>query len=205
MFSTDMRKFIDIVEARKVSDPDIEYIDDKDKVTVKLSGKKSGPITKLSNTYIKIRDLEKELKEEKAKLTPELKRTVNELFDAEDALKTKYIETVSNLLTITKDISASEKREFDYDGFFNEASELLEDTALKLLLDLKEKYTNIKQVSGRTGSLRDVKIKESENTGFLSNLNKWATDYASKIKKKISMFDKRYEKLKKKYGISKYT
>lgn len=202
MSNNDMRKFIDIVEARKIGDPDIKYTDDKDKVTVKLSGKASSPITRLSNTYMKIRELEKDLKKEKDQLTPELKNVIGELFDAEDVAKTKYIETVSNIVTITKDIKDSEKTEFDYEGFFDEASELLEDTVLKVLMDLREKYTNVKKVSGRSGSLRDIKVKESLDTGFFSNLKDWATQYKDKTMKKLSIFDQKFEKLKRKYGVS---
>ena len=201
MSNTDMRKYIDIVEARKVGDPEVEYIDDKDKVTAKLSGKASSPITRLSNTYMKIRELEKQIKQEKESLTPELKQVVGDLFDAEDAFKTKYVETVSNIVTITKDIKDSEKTEFDYEGFFDEASQLLEDNVLTVLMDLKEKYTNIKKVSGRTGSLRDVKVKESTDTGFLSNLKDWVNFYKSKLMKKIPIFDKKFEKLKRKYKV----
>lgn len=201
MSNTDMRKYIDIIEARKVGDPEVEYIDDKDKVTAKLSGKSSSPITRLSNTYMKIRELEKQIKQEKDSLTPELKQVVSDLFDAEDAFKTKYVETVKNIVTITKDIKDSEKTEFDYEGFFDEASQLLEDTVLTVLMDLKEKYTNIKKVSGRTGSLRDVKVKESTDIGFLSNLKDWVSFYKSKLMKKIPIFDKKFEKLKRKYKV----
>lgn len=203
MSNNDMRKYIDIVEARRVGDPDVSYKDEKDTVTAKVSGKTSVQITKISNTYMKIRELEKQIKSEKDSLTPELKSVVNDLFDAEDAFKTKYVETVSNIVTIAKDIKDSEKTEFDYQGFFDEASQMLEDNVLKVLMDLKEKYTNIKKVSGRSGSLRDVKVKESLSSGFLGNLKNWASDYKNKIIKKIPILDKRFEILKRKYNVDK--
>lgn len=206
--SKDMRELINIVEARKAGNPDVEYVDDKDKVTVKLKGGESAPITRLSNQYLEIKKIEKELKEKKDKLTPEIKDAIDELFDASDALKTKYIETVKNTLTITKDISPTEKEEFDAEGFFNELSELLDREIYQTLLDIKKKYTNIKKSSGRRGSLRDVKVKENtdeSNSSFIKNLKSWVSNYVRKINKKISNFDNKFKRLKRKYKIHSFT
>lgn len=208
MSSQDMRELINIVdEARKTGSPDVEYIDDKDKVTVKLKGAESGPITKLSNQYMEIKKLEKELKDKKDALTPEIKDSIDELFDASDALKTKYIETVKNTITITKDISPSEKEEFDAEGFFSELSELVDKEIYQTLLDIKEKYTNIKKSSGRRGSIRDVKVKENNHndSNFVKNLKNWVTDYVKKINRKLSTFDSKLNKLKRKYKVHRFT
>lgn len=208
MSSQDMRELINIVdEARKTGSPDVEYIDDNDKVTVKLKGAESSPITKLSNQYMEIKKLEKELKDKKDALTPEIKDAIDELFDASDALKTKYIETVKNIITITKDISPSEKEEFDAEGFFSELSELVDKEIYQTLLDIKEKYTNIKKSSGRRGSIRDVKVKENNHndSNFAKKLKNWVTDYVRKINRKISSFDNKLEKLKRKYKVHRYT
>lgn len=207
MSSQDMRKLINIVEARKSGNPDVEYIDDKDKVTVKLKGTESAPITKLSNQYMEIKKIEAELKERKDKLNPEIKDAVDELFDASDALKTKYIETVKNTLTITKDISPTEKEEFDAEGFFSELAELVDEEIYKTLLDIKEKYTNIKKSSGRRGSLRDIKVKESNHNDskFIKNLKNWVSDYVKKINRKLSTFDSKLKKLKRKYKVNRFT
>lgn len=210
MSSQDMRELINIVESRKTGSPDVEYVDDNDKVTVKLKGAESAPITKLSNQYMEIKKLEKELKEKKDALTPEIKDAIDELFDASDALKTKYIETVKNTITITKDISPTEKEEFDAEGFFSELSELVDKEIYQTLLDIKEKYTNIKKSSGRRGSIRDVKVKENNHkdrssSNFIKNLKNWVNDYVKKIKRKISTFDSKLEKLKRKYKVHRFT
>jgi hypothetical protein len=200
--SQEIRKILNVLEARTPSD-DISYTDEKDKVTIDVKGRKSAEITKLAKQFMEVKKLEKDLKETKDSMTDSIKNVAEALFDAEDALKTKYIKTVSVAMTITKDISASKKEEFDIDGFFSELHNLLDKEIVSKLLDLKEKYTNIKDVAGRKGSLRDVKIKEEViSESFMSNLKDWASDFANKITKKLPIFDKKLQKLMKRYGLS---
>jgi hypothetical protein len=198
----EIRKILNVLEARTPNN-EISYTDEKDKLTIDIKGKKSAEITKLAKQFMEVKKLEKELKETKDSMTDNIKRVTEALFDAEDALKTKYIKTVSTVMTITKDISPSQKEEFDVDGFFKELHDLLDKDIVSKLLDLKEKYTNIKEISGRKGSLRDVKIKEEViSESFMSSLKEWTLDFANKIMKRLPLFDKKLQKLMKKYGIS---
>ena len=202
MSGIEIRKFLNIIEANQPKS-DITYTDDKDSVTASITGKTSGNITKLAKQYMKVRELESQLKQEKDSMTENIKSIADDLFKAEDALKTKYIKTVSASMTITKDISPSKKEEFDVEGFFNEVYELLDKDIVSQLEDLKQKYINIKTIPGRKGSLRDVKMKESFVTeNFMTNLKNWAKDFANKIMRRLPLFDKKFEKIKRRYGVS---
>ena len=147
-------------------------------------------------------EIERGIKAEKSRISEKLKGSVKELFDAEDALKTKYVETVSTIISIKKDVEEREEETFDIDGFFEEMHDLLDNEIVDKLLEIREKYINIRKISAKEGGIGTVKIKESViSESFVSNLNKWAESFANGIMKRLSIFDKKVDKIKRRYRV----
>lgn len=202
MSSQEIRNIINLMEARQPSD-EVSYTDNETSVTAKLKGKKSSEFTRLATQYDEIMDIERGLKSEKQRISDKLKSSVKDLFDAEDALKTKYVETVSAAISVKKDVEAREEETFDLDGFFEEVYDLLDKEIVSKLLEIREKYINIRKVGAREGGIGTVKIKESIiKESFLSNLKDWASDFATRITRRLPIVDKRFNKIKRKHSVA---
>lgn len=199
MSNQEMRNILNILEARR---DDVDYTDDEKSVKATVKGKTSGEFTKLANQYTEVMEIERGIKAEKSRISEKLKGSVKELFDAEDALKTKYVETVSTIISIKKDVEEREEETFDIDGFFEEMHDLLDNEIVDKLLEIREKYINIRKISAKEGGIGTVKIKESViSESFVSNLNKWAESFANGIMKRLSIFDKKVDKIKRRYRV----
>lgn len=202
MSSQEIRNIINLMEARQPS-ADISYTDTETSATAKLKGKKSSEFTRLATQYDEIMEIERGIKSEKRRISEKLKSSVKDLFDAEDALKTKYVETVSAAISVKKDVEARDEETFDLDGFFEEVYDLLDKEIVSKLLEIREKYINIRKVGAREGGIGTVKIKESIiKESFLSNLKDWASDFANRITRRLPIVDKRFNKIKRKYGVA---
>lgn len=203
MSSQEIRNIINLMEARQPSD-EISYTDTETSVTAKLKGKKSSEFTRLAKQYNEIMEIERGIKSEKQRISEKLKSSVKELFDAEDELITKYIKTAGEvIITVKKGSEAREEEIFDVDGFFEAVYDLFDEEIVSPLLEIKETYTNIRKVGAREGGIGTVKIKESIiKESFLSNLKDWVSDFANRITRRLPIVDKRFNKIKRKYGVA---
>jgi len=98
-----IRELINIFEDRIGDNPDVSYEDMNGKVIARLQSYNSQTYTKLAQKLLKIEELEKEIKALKAEVKSETKENVADLFDADDALSTRIVETISFVFSMTKD------------------------------------------------------------------------------------------------------
>lgn len=84
--SAQIRKYITLLESRN---PDLEYEDEKDKVIARLYSYESQSYTKLAQKLERISQLEDEIKALKNEVKIETKERIQDLFEAEDAAKTR--------------------------------------------------------------------------------------------------------------------
>ena len=121
--SEDMRKLINIVEsyrnvlneARIEDNPDVKYelagatkaktaAEEFSKITAFISGKTSELFTKLAKKFSEIDRLTKRIQQLRDEVNQEAKDQIDALFNAEDEVYTRYIETVSLSITMSKAI-----------------------------------------------------------------------------------------------------
>jgi uncharacterized ferredoxin-like protein len=86
---------------------DVEYTEKKikgiiDRVTALLSGKQEAPFNRIANIYKRIDTRIKKLSERKDLLNDAVKRKAESLFDAEDAILTRVVETATLSIMLTK-------------------------------------------------------------------------------------------------------
>lgn len=203
----DMRKLIMIVEGR---DPEIEYTDKEtkgvlDKVIATLSGTQSSGFTRVGKKYKEIDRIEKEIAAQKKQLNAETKEKMEELFDVEDEVLTRVVETASLTLTLSKQTAAKKAEyekvsELDAEGMLNELAEMLPDLT-NTLNTLRKKYTKeVERVkspakSATTARLSAPKFKK-ESVELNEGLSDWVQKFKTWASKKLSRFDSKFNKLK---------
>lgn len=114
------------------------------KVTLELEGHDSAAMSRLMTRYKRLDRQWKMLEERRNKVNSEVKAVVDEIFDAEDALVTRIVETVSYTVMLTKATPASEKAattKVDYESAYAELARLvpeLEEKAKEILAKYSE-------------------------------------------------------------------
>lgn len=187
-------------EARR---PDLKYTQKEvkgkiDRVSTELSGVESANMTKLAKRYARLEVSLKALKEKHDELNTQLKGQVQELFDAEDVVLTRVVETAQFTLTMAKEIKKPDTQEKDYEAIITALSALISDELQPQVEKIIDKFTKVvpaKEPIKRLSVSKEV-VKEgvwdsivSVAKSFLRAMTAWATRYDNKLdvlKKKAS-------------------
>ena len=140
METTKLRQLINLCEGRN---PDLEYQDSESQVIAKLASYKSQTYTKLAQKVNRIKELKDEVKQLEDEVKQEARENVNDLFDAEDAVKTRIVETMSFILTLSKDPKATESPK--YKDILEELTNHLTPELITVLEQLKKQMVTITQ------------------------------------------------------------
>lgn len=199
-------KVTQLFEARK---PDIEYIEKRNKkagdvlerVTAQLAGGHAANATKLARRFERLDKTAKLLKERRDEVNLKLKDLGDNLFNEEDALVTRVMETAKFAMTL----SASEKAEkkapkysVDYEKAFAELAELvpdLEEAAKKIL----SRYTALVPQTDTPTKLT-VKPKKLEE-GLMATMKSAWTKLKSWFVGWTSSYDKKLADIKSRYAV----
>ena len=106
-----LKHYISLVEAR-IENPEVSYVDEPNKVTAKLSSYKSAEFTRLAKNMARIDELSTELKQLQSEVKQTRREDVAELFDVEDAVLTRVVETKSAFFKLTKDPKPTESPQY---------------------------------------------------------------------------------------------
>ena len=192
MLSSEMRKYINILSESRQEKDGISYeiagptkkataAGEFSKITATLSGPESAKFTRLAKKYKILDMIAKRAAERRDKLNEETREKVQGLFDVEDAVLTRYVETVSLSITLAKatEASTAETRTVDIDGLLAELYETVDEKLIPVIKELEEKYTKIgtKTTKASPGALR-VKIKEDLS---LDGIESYAEQFKSTI------------------------
>lgn len=161
------------------------------RVTVALQGSDSGAMTRLTKRYERLDRTAKLLKEKRDELNAQIKDVGDRVFDAEDALATRIIETVSYTVMLTAAEKAADKkstRKVDFESAYGELTKLvpeLTEAAQKIL----EKYTELVPAKDTPTALR-VAPKVNESIGsvvrsalvrLMTWVQAWGASYDAKL------------------------
>lgn len=180
----DIRNIINLLEGRR---PDLEYKDSEKEVIAKLASYDSQSYTKLAQKVERIRILKEEMKRLEEEVKQETRDNIGDLFDAEDAVKTRIVETMSFILTLSKDPKATETPK--YKEILNELTNHLTPELIEVLEGLKKQMVTITQ---KSPSLSIKPISE----GFVGSLFarmknavlNWGQRYDQKLDKLKQMY-----------------
>jgi len=182
-----------LAEARQ---PDLKYSDKRvkgalEKVTLELQGNNSGAMTRLTKRYERLDRSAKLLTEKRNEVNAQIKNVGDQLFDAEDSIATRIIETISCTIMLTAAQKAADKapsKKIDFESAYAELAKLVPELQEKVDM-ITAKYTEIIAAKDTPTALR-VKLKEgildtlkSWIKGFISEIKSWGTSYDAKLAK----------------------
>ena len=176
------KSLINLFESR---DPSLDYEDtsDNSKVIAKLKSHKSREYTQLAQKLERIDELETEVKYLKQAVKEEAREHIHDLFDAEDAARTRVVETISFIFVLTKDPKPTES--YKYAEIIKSLESQLTPELIKVLESLKKQFKTVTQKSPAL-SVNPV-IKEGVhgleqfNRRYKNTIYHWAHDYDKKL------------------------
>jgi uncharacterized protein (UPF0335 family) len=183
----ELKKLVAILEDR-IDDPNVSYEDvttgKTNKVIANLHSYKSATYTKLAQKLEQIEQLEKDIKQIKEDVKQGTREDVADLFDAEDATKTRVIDTISFIFQLTKDPEPTTT--YKWAAIIKELEKSLTPQLIEVLSELKKKYQSETQKSPAL-SYKKKEVTESfvGNTfnKLKSIIERWAIRYDSQLGK----------------------
>lgn len=193
------KETIVLAEARR---SDLKYTEKAvknklDRVTVELSGSDSGAMTKLASRFDRLDKAIKKMGEKRTELNDQLKSKVADLFNAEDVVLTRVVETASFAMTLSKLVKGSEqdpKTVIDYEKIAMALAELIPDELQSKVDEIVKMYTEISIAADRSPSLRvKSKVDESLNEGVIDML-KAITAKIAKVVRSFAAWAVKYDR-----------
>jgi len=161
-----LREIMPLVESRKT---ELEYEEKKvkgqvEKVIVTLTGNTSGKFTKLISKYKKLQKGIEQLQKVQSELNENIKEEVVELFDADDEVLTRIVDTVSATLTLAKKTTVRSEK-VDY-------SAILE----KLVVMVPELEEQVKQLVEEHTKISITEKSPALRTTLKEGIKEWAKE-----------------------------
>ena len=149
---------------------DIRRVENAKQVTLYLKGQQSAQYTRLANKLEEIDRLSAQMKALKDEVKADTKDLIQDLFDVEDEAKTRIVDTISVIFTLSK--LPAETRTPQYKAILEE---LVNNYLPQDLIDKVEKLrSTMVTVSQKSASLK-LQRKESTNESFY--LKEFSTEY----------------------------
>jgi len=167
-----------------------------DRVIAEFTGNQSGAITRLAGRYQRLNDAIEIMGKKRNELNTQIKGLAEELFNDEDTVLTRVLETVSFTLTISKRAPAPDKVKIDYDKIIEALSKLVPIELQPQIEAITEAYTTIIAQPEKSPALT-VKPKVAESIGdWGAKILKIINALSTKIKAWAVAYDKKLNALK---------
>jgi hypothetical protein len=162
-----------------------------EKVTLELEGADSGAMTRLAKRYERLDKSARLLKEKRDHLNAAVKEVGDRIFDAEDALATRIIDTISYTVMLTASEKAENKKptpKVDYESAYAELAKLVPEL-IEQADKIRVKYTEMIPPKDTPVGLR-VKAKVQEGlldfvkaqwSKFMDQMQMWGRSYDTKL------------------------
>jgi hypothetical protein len=186
-----------LTEARQ---PGVTYTEKQakgalDRVTAKLAGSSAANMTKLAKRYARLEASMAAMKEKHSELNARLKEDVADLFNAEDVVLTRVVETAQFTLTMAKEIQKTEgSKEKDYDSIIAALSALISGELQPRVEHIIEKYT--KTIPPKP-PIKKLSVSKEITEGMLDTIKRTAASFLKAIKSWATRYDQKLTKLHK--------
>jgi hypothetical protein len=197
------KEHLAIFEARQ---PGMTYTEKQvkgilDRVTVTLKGNDSASMTKLAKRYARLEVSMKAMKEKHEELNTRLKTEVQDLFEAEEVIVTRVVETAQFTLTMAKEIQKTEgSKEVDYASIIAALSALIPTELQSRVDEITEKYTRL--IPPKAPLKRLSVSKEVPEGMVVEGLFGFIKGFVKSIMSWATRFDAKLENLKRKAGMA---
>lgn len=170
-----------------------------DRVIVELKGNDSANFTKLATEYAKINAAIEKLDVKKKALNKDLRGQVEAIFDAEDAVLTRVVDTVSFTITLSKEAKKESKPVVDFEKIAHALAELIPNELQAKVDEIAKLYTSIQETNPKAPGV-SVKPKVTEgqelSEGLLSAIAAKIKKFTDRFKKWKADFDAELDGLK---------
>jgi hypothetical protein len=177
--------------------------DKLDKVILELDGSDSGAMSRLMTRYKRLDQQWKMMEERRNEVNRQVKEVADRVFDAEDALATRIIETVSYTVMLTKATPASEKKDthkVDYESAFSELARLVPELEGKAK-EILAKYTEVVKAKDTPSAL---KYTPKLDEGVLDTIKGWVSNVKTFVKEFLNWgksYDAKLDAFRRKYKL----
>lgn len=203
---TTFKETIILSEARN---PDLTYsekvVKNKiDRVTVELAGNPSGVMSRLTSRYDRLDKAIKTMSVKRNEMNEQIKENATGLFDAEDIVLTRVVETVSFTLTLSKLVKSSEQNPkvvVDYEAIAKELAKLIPEELQTQVEAITKMYTEVSIAADKSPALRIKNKNDKLDEGLIDSIKGFATKIVKWAKSTASWavgYDKKLANLKKK-------
>ena len=180
MDSTKFKTLINLFEARQ---PELTYSEpSEEKVVAHLKSYNSQIYTKLAQKVEKISALEEEIKQLKEEVKQETRDNITDLFDATDAARTRVVDTLSFIMTLSKDPAATVSPK--YKDILEELTKHLTPELIVVLEVLKQSMVTVTQKAPAL-RIRQKELDEGIAATVGAKLKKlmtsWGINYDTKL------------------------
>ena len=179
MNTNQFRHYINLIESRN---PDFDYQDNEQQVIAVLKSYNSQVYTKLAQKVERIDQLEAEIKMLKEEVKHETRENIADLFDAEDVVRTRVVQTMSFILTLSKDPKATVSPK--YKDILEELSAHLTPELIIVLENLKKQLVTVTQ---KSPSLRIEPVDEGRLGDLFARFKQKIFGWANRYDQKLSM------------------
>lgn len=167
-----------------------------DRVIVTLEGKDSELFTKMGKNYKRIKTQIERLEKIQTNLNAEAKKAVGDLFEANENVLTRVVDTVSISLTLSKLPEVKDKVTVDHEAIIKELLALQPELSSKIS-ELTEKFTKVTSGVPKPESLR-IDVKEGVVGDVWAKIKSLAKSFLDSITSWGESFDKKLAAIKSK-------
>lgn len=173
-------KISELTQLAEARSPEFDYEETEKQVIVRLKSYNSQTYTKLAQKVERISQLEAEVKQLKEEVKQHTRENIADLFSAEDAVKTRIVETVGLILQLSKDPEAT--RAPKYKEILETLSTQFTPELIAAMEALKESLVTVTQ---KAPGLKIKPLDEGQLGQFFSNIKSrilnWANNYDQKL------------------------
>lgn len=170
-----LNKSMAITPYKRSKNPNINYFKTErkgeiDTVIARLSSTESRKYSKLASNLREIKELEEAISTRRKEVEDEARDLIQDLFEADDIIHTRVVETVSFILTLSKQPKPTTS--VKYAEVLKELEQHLTPELIKVLENIKTKFSSVSQ---KSASLKTELNESSSN--YLDKIEHWASKY----------------------------
>ena len=213
-YSNKMRDYMKLMESdyvgKQVDNPNVSYEVKKEKnaitkVTAQLSSYDSGKYTRLAQNFARMEQIALETVELQTSMKADMRAAFEPLFNAEETAYSRVIETVSFVMSLTKNPAPATT--VRYSEVLKELEEHLTPELLTVLESIKAKYSKANEskpssfsYKPKAGGVGD-QSESVQESAMVDKMKSFFSKYLEKITQWGSSYDSKLIKLKKNAGM----
>ncbi len=166
-----------------------------EKVIAELKGQNSSSWTKITKQFVDLDNEIKKLQDSREKLNLEIKDKATDVFDLEDEVLTRVVETAQLTVTLSKKVKKEAHPEVNADAVVDALAKADLPKELRKMVDACIKANTKMVAATETPERLTVKVNKVEESFSMSSLIMHMKEFMSQLQHWILAFDHKYTKV----------